>query len=145
AEARLACHPRRRRWPYALDEPMANEAAAYLVVRHENGYGDVYPLSASQRSTLGRASTNRVVLKDELCSREHAEVYFADGRWHLRDLSSLNGTRINDLRLDSEWELSPNDEVHLGRTHLVFVEEMGQLPDLPVAPRDPEGVSIKKR
>jgi transcriptional regulator with GAF, ATPase, and Fis domain len=123
---------------------MAAPATAYLVVRREDGFGDVYPLIAGQRFTLGRAATNRIVLKDELCSREHAEVYHADGRWRLADLESLNGTRINGDPLDSEWELSPGDEVNLGRTHLIFVEDMAQLPSLPEHHTD-DGVSIKKR
>jgi Nif-specific regulatory protein len=124
---------------------MAAGASAYLVVRLENGYGDVYPLVPGQRCTLGRAGTNRVVLKDELCSREHAEVAFADGRWRLRDLSSLNGTRLNGSHLDSEWELSPGDEIQVGRAHLLFVENMEQLPHLPFEAPPDEGVSIKKR
>src|SRR5262249_32478643 len=105
----------------------------------------VYALVAGQRYTLGRANTNRIVLKDEQCSREHAEVYYADGRWCLRDLNSLNGTRINSEPLDSEWELSPNDEVNVGHTRLLFVEQMGQLPDLPMHPVEAEGTSIKRR
>jgi Nif-specific regulatory protein len=124
---------------------MSAGAAAYLVVRRDDGFGDVFPLTPGQRYTMGRATTNRIVLKDELCSREHAEIYYAEGRWRLRDLSSLNGTRINDAKLDSEWELSPNDEVHLGRTNLLFVEDMAQLPDLPPEPQPSDGVSIKKR
>src|SRR5436190_9482827 len=110
---------------------MAGDAAAYLVVRRDDGYGDVYPLVIGQRTTLGRASTNRIVVRDEGCSREHAEVYHADGRWRLRDLQSLNGTRLNGQRVDSEWELSPCDEVHVGRMHLLFVEDMDQLPPWP--------------
>jgi transcriptional regulator with GAF, ATPase, and Fis domain len=120
-------------------------STAYLVARHDDGFGEVYPLTAGQRFTLGRSPTNRVVLKDELCSREHAEVYFADGRWHLRDLNSLNGTRVNGERLDSEWELQPNDELYFGHSRLLFVEEMNQLPDMPSAAPATEGVSIKKR
>ncbi len=73
---------------------MTAGSGPYLVTRREDGYGDVFPLQAGQRITLGRANTNRIVLKDELCSREHAEVYFAAGNWHLRDLKSLNGTRV---------------------------------------------------
>jgi Nif-specific regulatory protein len=118
---------------------------AFLVVRRNDGFGDVFPLSAGQRYTLGRATTNRIVLKDDLCSREHAEVYHADGLWRLRDLNSLNGTRLNGDRLDQEEELAPNDVVHLGKTDLIFVEDMGQLPDLPPLPRAEDGVSIKKR
>src|SRR5438132_12547110 len=124
---------------------MPNGATAYVVVRREDGFGDVCALAAGQRYTLGRATTNRIVLKDDLCSREHAEVYYADGRWRLRDLNSLNGTRINTETLEGEWELSPRDEVHLGRTHLLFVEDMAQLPDLPSTPAPSESLAIKKR
>src|SRR5947209_7151072 len=70
---------------------------AYLVVKREDGYGDVFPLSPDTRYTLGRAATSRIVLKDELCSREHAEIYYSEGRWHLHDLGSLNGTRVNGM------------------------------------------------
>jgi Nif-specific regulatory protein len=124
---------------------MSGSAAAYLVVRRDDGFGEVFPLAPGERYTLGRAATNRYVLKDELCSREHAEFYHADGRWRLRDLNSLNGTRINGDRLDTEWELSPGDEVGLGHTNLLFVEDMAQLPALVLPPEPAEGVSITKR
>jgi Nif-specific regulatory protein len=124
---------------------MPDGASAYVVVRRDDGFGDVCALTAGQRYTLGRATTNRIVLKDELCSREHAEIYYADGRWRLRDLNSLNGTRVNDATLEGEWELSAQDEVHLGRTRLVFVDNLEQLPDLPLGPAESGGVAIKKR
>jgi transcriptional regulator with GAF, ATPase, and Fis domain len=119
---------------------------AYLVVRRDDGFGDVFPLVPGQSYSIGRAATNSIVLKDDLCSRDHAEVTFGAGRWRIRDLNSLNGTRVNSERVEGERDLSANDEVHLGRTHLLFVEDMDQLPDLP--PRrdeESEGVSIKKR
>jgi transcriptional regulator with GAF, ATPase, and Fis domain len=124
---------------------MSAGTTAYLVVRRDDGFGDVFPLAAGQAYTLGRATTNRVVLKDDLCSREHAEVSWSEGRWRIRDLNSLNGTRINNEPLDSEWELSPRDVVHLGRTDLIFVEGIHQLPELPPPPGSADGVSIKKR
>src|SRR5262245_46084996 len=120
-------------------------ATVYLVVRRDDGFGDVFPLTPGQRYTLGRAATNRVVVKDDLCSREHAEIYHADGSWYVRDLGSLNGTRINGERIDGEFELTPGDEVNLGRTTLLYVEGMEQLPDLPPGPQAGEGMSIKKR
>jgi Nif-specific regulatory protein len=120
-------------------------ATAYLVIRRDDGFGDVIPLISEQRYTMGRAPTNNIVLKDELCSREHAEVYYADGHWRLHDLDSLNGTRINGEPLDSDWELAPGDEVHLGQTHLLFVEDMRQLPAPPSPPPPTEGMAIKRR
>jgi Nif-specific regulatory protein len=124
---------------------MATGTTAYLVVRRDDGFGDVFPLTGGHTYTMGRATTNRIVLKDDLASREHAEVSYRAGRWHVRDLNSLNGTRVNNQRLDAEWDLAPNDEVSVGRTRLLFVEDMDQLPDLPRAEAEPEGVSIKKR
>jgi Nif-specific regulatory protein len=126
---------------------MVAATTAYLVIRLDDGYGDVFPLQEGQRFTLGRANTNRIVLKDELCSREHAEVYFADGHWRLRDLNSLNGTRLNGAPLEGEWELGPTDEFQVGRTKVLFVENLGELPTLPAAAaaRETDGVSIKKR
>src|SRR5688572_5697293 len=104
---------------------------AYLVTKRDDGYGEVYPVNPGQRYTIGRATTNRIVVKDDLCSREHAEVSFSDARWHLRDLSSLNGTRLNGARVENDVVLAPGDEVDLGRTCLIFVEDMGQLPEVP--------------
>ncbi|MER3414988.1 MAG: sigma-54-dependent Fis family transcriptional regulator [Gemmataceae bacterium] len=102
--------------------------SAYLVMRHADGFGDVYPLSAGRSITLGRARTCDIVLRDDLCSRQHAEVYFAMGAWYVRDLGSLNGTRVNGDLLDSEWVLTAGDELGLGRTRLLFVEDLSQLP-----------------
>jgi transcriptional regulator with GAF, ATPase, and Fis domain len=123
---------------------MSAGTTAYLVVRRDDGFGDVFPLVPGQNYNLGRATTNRIVLKDDLCSREHAEVAFSQGRWRVRDLNSLNGTRVNNIRLDAEWELAPHDDIYLGRTHLLFVEDMNQLPDLPHQDES-GGVSIRKR
>ncbi len=121
-----------------------NATGPYLVNRRDDGYGDVIPLLAGQRYSLGRANTNRIVLKDELASRDHAEVYFAEERWRLRDLKSLNGTRINDEPLDSEWELSPLDEFQIGKTRYIYVNQIAELPQVAL-PSVQDTVSIKKR
>jgi Nif-specific regulatory protein len=118
---------------------------AFLVVRQDGGFGDVFSLTVGPRFTLGRAPTNRIVLKDELCSREHAEVFYADGRWRLRDLGSLNGTKLNGSAVDTEWELSPSDEIYLGKTHLMFVEDMSQLPKVQEPETADGSMAIKKR
>ncbi len=74
---------------------MTGDGTAYLLVQGEEGLGDVYPLEPDRPTTLGRAPSNTIVIKDELCSREHAEIYFAEGHWYIRDLVSRNGTRVN--------------------------------------------------
>lgn len=125
---------------------VAPGSGPYLVLRRDDGYGDVFPLQAGQRFTMGRANTNRIVLKDELCSREHAELSFAGGKWRVRDLKSLNGTRVNSKPLETtEWELATGDQIQLGRTALVYVDRLDELPSLPVASSSSESLSIKKR
>ncbi len=124
---------------------MAAGTTAFLVVCRDDGYGDVFPLVVGQTYILGRAPSNQIVLKDDLCSREHAEVFANGNRWRLRDLHSLNGTRVNDLRIETERELDPQDKVQVGRTHLMFVEDMDQLPDVPMAKPPVGDMAIKKR
>jgi Nif-specific regulatory protein len=124
---------------------MPTASTAYLVVKRDDGFGDVFQIVAGQRYNMGRATSNRIVLKDDLCSREHAEVFQADGRWRLRDLTSLNGTRANGKRIEGDVALVPGDEINVGRTTLIFVEEMGQLPHWPPHEDPGEGMSIKKR
>lgn len=120
---------------------------AFLVICRDDGYGDVYPLNPDERILLGRATTNSVVLKDDLCSREHAEVSLIDGQWSVHDLGSLNGTRLNGYRLEKEEVLAPRDEISLGRTTLMFVEDMNQLPQVALDGQedDSDQISIKKR
>ena len=128
---------------------MVQPASAFLVARRDDGFGDVYPLHDGTRYTLGRAPTSRVVLRDDLCSREHAEVFPVQGGWHVRDLGSLNGTHLTGEPLRTDRPLRPLDEVRVGRTRFVYVDEMGQLPDMPkAAPRPAEkadGLEIRKR
>ncbi len=123
--------------------------SAFLVARRDEGFGDVYPLEAGARYSVGRAPTNRIVLRDDLCSREHAEIFHLDSEWYIRDLGSLNGTLLNGEPIRSERVLRPLDELRLGRTRLVFVEEMSQLPDLPkgTAPTasKSDGLEIRQR
>jgi len=113
---------------------MANGPSAYLVVRRPDGFGDVSALRAGSRCTIGRATSNRIVLKDDMCSREHAEIYAHDERWYLRDLGSLNGTRVNSRPIRDETVLAPGDLIEIGNTQLVFVENLKELPELPRKP-----------
>jgi hypothetical protein len=69
------------------------------------------------RIVLGRSSGCQLVLADDTVSRLHAELRLVDGRWHVRDLGSSNGTWLNG-RLIVESEVLPGDVVHLGAAEL---------------------------
>jgi Nif-specific regulatory protein len=128
---------------------MSKIPSAFLVARRDDGFGDVYPLHKGVRYTLGRTPTNKIPLKDDLCSRDHAEVFPDGSGWFIRDLGSLNGTHVNGEALRGERGLRPLDDVRLGRTRLVFVDELAQLPGLPKTQgkkvERPDGLEIHKR
>jgi transcriptional regulator with GAF, ATPase, and Fis domain len=127
---------------------MPAAATAYLVTRREGGLDEILPLDRKVRYTLGRSPGNRIRIQDDLASREHAEIAFEEGRWYVRDLGSLNGSRVNDeLVREKPWKLDPNDEIQVGRSHFIFVEDLDDLPPIPQSPKtkNDEQIEIKKR
>jgi two-component system, NtrC family, response regulator HydG len=102
------------------DQPAADETA-YLVLCTETGWRDVYRLIPGLCLTIGRESTNRVVVNDDRCSRRHAEVFFANGRWVVRDLGSSNGTQVNQEQITGQTDLEEGHSISIGSTELVFL------------------------
>jgi pSer/pThr/pTyr-binding forkhead associated (FHA) protein len=82
-------------------------AEAFLVVRSGPMEGRQFKLTAGQITTIGRAPTNRVAVPDEVCSRNHCEVFLQGGRWLVRDLDSRNGTRVQGQYIDGDCVLQP--------------------------------------
>jgi len=64
---------------------------------------------------VGRARTNRVVLRDPKASARHARIDRRGRRYVARDLSSTNGTFVNG-RAVQEVELAEGDELRVGGT-----------------------------
>ena len=69
---------------------------------------------------LGRAHECDLILPDVLLSRRHAEIVRGQDGWVLRDLGSLNGTRLNGLRVQREEALRDRDEIGMSDWVLVF-------------------------
>ena len=49
---------------------------AYLVIREGTKWTDVVRMVEGRTVMIGRAPTNQIVIKDERCSRNHAEIFF---------------------------------------------------------------------
>src|SRR5918994_674226 len=99
---------------------------AYLIIREGSKWADVVRLVPGESVTIGRGPTNAVILKDERCSRNHAEVFQARGAWQLRDLDSRNGTMVSGDKLSGDRELQPGDIIQIGNSHLAFVHDLAQ-------------------
>lgn len=65
-------------------------------------------------STIGRARGTSIVLQHPLVSRQHCEIFEADGHLRVRDLGSLNGTFVNNERITSDVLLPPGELLTVG-------------------------------
>ncbi|MHB1037793.1 MAG: sigma 54-interacting transcriptional regulator [Pirellulales bacterium] len=99
---------------------------AYLVIREGTKWTDVFRLIPGQTVTIGRATTNQIVITDDSCSRCHAEVFMSEGRWFLRDLDSRNGTAVGGDVIRSDFPLSPGDVIRIGSSQLAFVHDLSK-------------------
>ncbi|REK09409.1 MAG: FHA domain-containing protein [Planctomycetota bacterium] len=99
---------------------------AYLVIREGSKWADVFRLVPGQAVTIGRAPTNQVVIKDERCSRCHAEIFFSESEWILRDLDSRNGTAVANTRVRGDYILRAGDIVRIGQSQLRFVHDLSK-------------------
>ena len=75
--------------------------------------------------TIGRSRRNDIVIDNMAVSRKHARIYREGPRFIVEDLKSLNGTFVNNKKV-SQWILSNNDQIFVGKHTLVFVDEKDQ-------------------
>ena len=99
---------------------------AYLVVREDNKWRDIYRLMPGQVISVGRAATNRIALQDEVCSRNHCELYHSDGAWMLRDLGSRNGTYVDGTAITGDCPLQPGQLIEIGACKLAFTDDLSR-------------------
>lgn len=93
---------------------------AILVVRGGEEEGGHFVLS-SHLTTIGRSADSDIVLDDITVSRHHSEITSVDGRYVVRDKGSLNGTYVNQTRIDVA-DLRQGDELQVGKFRLIFFE-----------------------
>ena len=91
-----------------------------LVVEGGPEHGQVIPLLDT--TGLGRQSGNEVVAVDPGVSRQHAAITRGQDGYHLRDLSSSNGTFVNGTNITVEDHLlEDGDSIQLGRSDVKYV------------------------
>jgi Nif-specific regulatory protein len=103
-------------------------AEAYLIVQRGAARLEVVPMAPSTRVSVGRAASNRLVLADPKCSRQHCEFFHRDGRWFVRDLDSRNGLTVDGRRVVEEHALSLGETVGVGACSLLYTDHEPQDP-----------------
>lgn len=76
---------------------------------------DVRIVEFSDKATLGRRSTNSVVISDNAVSGEHCRLTYSDGKVIVEDMGSTNGTVLNGEKITVS-EIKNGDVLILGKT-----------------------------
>jgi pSer/pThr/pTyr-binding forkhead associated (FHA) protein len=66
---------------------------------------------------IGRSPDNDLVVDNLAVSNDHARVFFDSGRLVVEDRGSLNGTFVNDLRVERAT-LHDGDSIWIGKHHI---------------------------
>jgi pSer/pThr/pTyr-binding forkhead associated (FHA) protein len=89
---------------------------AKLSLMFENKLMKEVPIG-SRPVTIGRSPDNDLPVDNLAVSNHHARVYYEGGRLVVEDLDSLNGTFVNDLRVERST-LHDGDSIWIGKHHI---------------------------
>jgi len=79
--------------------------------------------------SIGREDTNDIVLNNPSISRRHSVIRVSDGIVSVKDLGSVNGTFINNVKMD-EAVLDIGDEIVVGKYMIKLKSEKTLDPEL---------------
>jgi pSer/pThr/pTyr-binding forkhead associated (FHA) protein len=85
-------------------------------------------------TSVGRHNDCLIRIKSAQVSRRHCELFELDGKLHIRDLGSSNGTFVNGKRVTGQHALKPGDELTVGAVTL-RVATLGQPGPAQLEPR----------
>lgn len=104
-----------------------NNSSAYLIIRQGHRWTDVFRLEPSRPLIVGRASSNEIPVADERSSRRHAEIFYSDGKWIVRDLGSRNGTFVDGNRIESPLPLYPGAQITVASCRMTFAHSLDEI------------------
>ncbi len=92
-------------------------------------------------TTIGRGRGVTLTLPHPLVSRKHCEIFAGDGTLLVRDLGSLNGTFVNNQRIEGDAELPSGELLTVGT--VTFRAEYDDDSELRPPPQPVEKVEAK--
>ncbi|MEQ9624904.1 adenylate/guanylate cyclase domain-containing protein [Coleofasciculus chthonoplastes] len=114
----------------------------YLICTCDILQKQIYPLSLGA-NTIGREEDNTIVVDHTYLSRYHAQILFSPDAVMLRDLNSLNGTFVNEFKVE-QCQLKNGDFIRLGDVSFKFVQQIPNV-EKTVSSDDDTEISIVKQ
>jgi FHA domain-containing protein/von Willebrand factor type A domain-containing protein len=102
-----------------LEKTVVLREKAVLAVTRGPLAGQVFDLSATSATSLGRSKANDLVLDDVSVSSQHCRIRPEGDGFTLLDLKSTNGTFVNERRVTAQ-RLAEGDVIRLGEMQLQF-------------------------
>lgn len=96
---------------------------AKLILKYDKKKLSEIPVDKENVISIGRMEDNDVVVDNLAVSRHHARLVRERDKYYLEDLSSHNGTFVNDKRI-IKCELSEGDNILIGKHVLTFIREI---------------------
>lgn len=97
--------------PTALSDETGKSGPARLVIVRGTNVGTEYVIT--KEASIGRSSSNDVILKEAKVSRQHAIIKRHGNEYMIYDLQSSNGVIVNNERV-TEFVLSDGDKIQIG-------------------------------
>ena len=107
-----------------IDHPQDSHQEGIFMVfsksseEEEEKWNEVY-FKELKKITVGRESSNDIIVSQGLVSRKHAEFYVEKDQLFVKDLNSTNGTFVNGTAIKQPTLLHTLDIVYIGQTKFV--------------------------
>lgn len=74
-----------------------------------------FNLRDGAKLVIGRGIDADIIVDNTAISRQHASLELRDGQYILSDLGSMNGTFVNDKKIEASVYVTENDVIKLGK------------------------------
>jgi len=89
---------------------------SYTLIGIEGWFSGETFHTSGDNTLIGRSPGCQIQIEDPAVSKQHARLYFSEGKWFVEDLNSSNGTYVNSHPIQKPRSLKPNDILRIG-TH----------------------------
>jgi serine phosphatase RsbU (regulator of sigma subunit)/pSer/pThr/pTyr-binding forkhead associated (FHA) protein len=102
-------------------------ASLHILKSPGNNEGKFVELD--ERTVIGRNPDCGIVIPVTSVSREHAQIVRVQGKFHIEDMQSRNGTFVNNTAIANRIALKNNDKIRICDFVAVFMDRESPTPD----------------